>query len=417
MLDVPYSTLRDRYTGHNTLVDNGGHNGLLDEAQEATLINYIDQSIERGFPFRYDMILSATSQILRACGIDKPIGRNWVYRWVKKQQKLDRYHSIITTLDHRRKIITPDLINGYFDKLEVVIKKYAFQPCDIWNVDECGFRIGVLGSTTVITHSNVEHVYVKDPINHESITAIECISASGEFMDPFLIMPECQHQNEKRPRWPPQQPSMWNQDDEYGTLPAKDYEDCIAMLEDSESVLQPAVESIDDDHHLELPRLLCQPDNDNIHTAPDDRVLSLSSDSISRDRWYANTPFMGTPTGVHAIQCGVAQDKLREAGFDTLWASKSIFINEDDLNKHVTPHHGDATTELEVIQLRVAAAKEAELKALDKQKKREEKEAEKEANEQRVLQPPKRRGRSNKIKSDSQEAMSEALMDQSQAVL
>ncbi|RKF74338.1 hypothetical protein GcC1_085030 [Golovinomyces cichoracearum] len=104
VMDVPYSTLRDRYTGHNTLADNGGHNGLLDEAQEATLINYIDQSIERGLPIRYDMIISAASQILRACGVDKPIGKNWVYRWIKKQQKLDRYHSITTTpLDKQKK--------------------------------------------------------------------------------------------------------------------------------------------------------------------------------------------------------------------------------------------------------------------------------------------------------------------------
>ncbi|RKF84097.1 hypothetical protein GcM3_001037 [Golovinomyces cichoracearum] len=140
----------------------------------------------------------------------------------------------------------------------------------------------------------------------------------------------------------------------------------MAMLQDSESVLKLAVESIDDDHHLELPRLLCLPDNDNIQTARDDRALSLSSDSISRDRWYANTLFMGTSTCAHgirayskflqlhdhdisspsrdrcydrfhkgaqimAIQCGVAQDKLREAGVDTRWVSKSIFINEDDL--------------------------------------------------------------------------------------
>ncbi|RKF53517.1 hypothetical protein GcC1_220042 [Golovinomyces cichoracearum] len=27
VMDVPYSTLRDKYTGHNTLADDGGHNG------------------------------------------------------------------------------------------------------------------------------------------------------------------------------------------------------------------------------------------------------------------------------------------------------------------------------------------------------------------------------------------------------
>ncbi|RKF80425.1 hypothetical protein GcM1_193028 [Golovinomyces cichoracearum] len=281
---------------------------------------------------------------------------------------------------------------------------------------------------------------------------------------PAIKMPAS---NEKRPGWPPHQPSMWNQADEYGALPVKCYQDCIAILEDSVSVLQPAVESIYDDHYLELPYLLCQLDNDNIDTSRDDRALSLSNDSISRDRWYANTPFMGPPTGargirahseflkfhdheisspsrdhchgkfhkgaqIMAIQCGVAQDNLREAGVDTPWASKSIFINEGDLSKHVTPHHGGRVISAGDELLRVAAAKEAERKALDKQKKREEKEAEKEAitkrkkarenkrkeaDEQRALLPPKRRGPSKKVKSDSQEAMQESLIDQSQALL
>ena len=59
--EIPYSTLQRRYNGRSTLADNGGHNSLLDEAQEATLINYIDHGIEQGFPFRYDMIISAAS--------------------------------------------------------------------------------------------------------------------------------------------------------------------------------------------------------------------------------------------------------------------------------------------------------------------------------------------------------------------
>ncbi|RKF73774.1 hypothetical protein GcM1_242034 [Golovinomyces cichoracearum] len=95
---------------------------------------------------------------------------------------------------------------------------------------------------------------------------------------------------------------MWNQADEYSALPAKYYQDFMAMLEDSESVLKPAFENIDDDHHLELPRLFCQPDNDNIHIACDDRAISPPNNSISRDHLYANTLFMGTPTGVHGIR-------------------------------------------------------------------------------------------------------------------
>ncbi|RKF79697.1 hypothetical protein GcC1_044022 [Golovinomyces cichoracearum] len=44
VMGVPYSTMRDRYTGHITLAGNGGHYGLLDEAQEAMPEALIDQS-------------------------------------------------------------------------------------------------------------------------------------------------------------------------------------------------------------------------------------------------------------------------------------------------------------------------------------------------------------------------------------
>ncbi|RKF84348.1 hypothetical protein GcM1_108003, partial [Golovinomyces cichoracearum] len=164
---------------------------------------------------------------------------------------------------------------------------------------------------------------------------------------------------------------MWDKEEEHGGLPAKDYQDFMNLLEDHEPSSPLGIENAETEHDLDLPRLLDQPDSE-INTSHDIRTSSPDTENMLRDRWYVNTPFMSTPSGVHgirahskflqkhdhemsspsrdrshskfhkgaeiiAIQCGVAHDKLREAGIDTLWASKSNFINEDNLNKHVTP--------------------------------------------------------------------------------
>ena len=163
VLNVPYSTTYNRNKGAHTLEHNGGHNTRLGEAQEASLIWYVDVAVERGMPLRLDHITKAATSILKAHGVDvqkNPIGLHWAERWVQKQDQLGRYHSVTTTpLDHYRKAaLTPEMIHDYLNKLNFVIRKYGIQVCDMYNMDETGFRVGIIKSTTVITHKNIRHV-------------------------------------------------------------------------------------------------------------------------------------------------------------------------------------------------------------------------------------------------------------------
>ena len=164
VFDIPYSTLRDRNQGSRSLAENGGHNTRLNEAQEMSLIWYMDIAIERGFPLRYDMVTRAATQILQAVGLalgdEDRLGNNWAIRWVEKQRKLGRYHAVCTKgMDYRRKeALTEELVKETFGRLQAVLSRYDIQIFDIYNVDEIGFRIGCIASTTVITHKNVKHV-------------------------------------------------------------------------------------------------------------------------------------------------------------------------------------------------------------------------------------------------------------------
>jgi hypothetical protein len=64
-------------------------------------------------------------------------------------------------MDYKRKdALTPELVLRYFSNLKAVKEKYDIHEGDQYNVDEIGFRVGCMRSTTVITH-NVKHVSKK----------------------------------------------------------------------------------------------------------------------------------------------------------------------------------------------------------------------------------------------------------------
>lgn len=64
-------------------------------------------------------------------------------------------------MDHRRKdCMTVEEITGCFDKLRAVMEKYSINWKDIFNMDEIGFRVGCIKSTTVITHKNIKQARV-----------------------------------------------------------------------------------------------------------------------------------------------------------------------------------------------------------------------------------------------------------------
>jgi hypothetical protein len=68
------------------------------------------------------------------------------------------------------------------------MEKYGIDPADIYNMDETGFRIGVIAGRIVITHLTTKAVYLADPDNRESLTAVETIGADGSTIPPMLIL-------------------------------------------------------------------------------------------------------------------------------------------------------------------------------------------------------------------------------------
>ena len=87
-----------------------------------------------------------------------------------------------------------DEIREWFNKLLAVRQQYCFQPSDIWNMDETGFRIGVARDQKVLSLNKQTPAYIAAGNNRETVTIIEAISADGATTPAMAIVAGKEHQ-------------------------------------------------------------------------------------------------------------------------------------------------------------------------------------------------------------------------------
>jgi hypothetical protein len=76
----------------------------------------------------------------------------------------------------------------YFKEFNNTIIKYSIDPLNIYNIDETGFRIGVITGRIIITHLITKAVYLADPDHRESLTVVETIYIDSTTIPPILIL-------------------------------------------------------------------------------------------------------------------------------------------------------------------------------------------------------------------------------------
>ena len=76
--------------------------------------------------------------------------------------------------------------------LEVIGKELQdpiIVPGNIYNMDETGVMLSMLGSVKVLVGKNDSRTYRGAGVKWEMVTAIECISADGRSLLPMIIWP------------------------------------------------------------------------------------------------------------------------------------------------------------------------------------------------------------------------------------
>jgi hypothetical protein len=208
--DVPDTTLRRRLRGLPPRQQGQISNRLLLPTEEEALIQWILSMSERGLPPRISTVRQMANILLAArdgSSADTPstVGENWVRRFVNRHEQLRSKYT--RKYDHQRALCEdPKAMNDWFRLVENIRAKYGIPDEDVYNFDETGFQMGVIGTARVVTGSQrAGRALMTQPGNREWVTVIEAVNASGWALPPIIIFAGKMHQT----AWYETLPSQW----------------------------------------------------------------------------------------------------------------------------------------------------------------------------------------------------------------
>jgi hypothetical protein len=163
--EVNITTLSNRLhnrTGSKALI--GGHNRVFSKAQSDALLSYITDNAYIGSPCTYSMITEAIGIIKDASFEDRP-SNSFIRKYMKglpiKKIKWK-------PMDYKRRAAQDiDVIIDWFRGFAEIKEEYNIKPYNIYNFDECGFRVACPSAIDVYVPSEIEAVrlYIFNYIN------------------------------------------------------------------------------------------------------------------------------------------------------------------------------------------------------------------------------------------------------------
>ncbi|TVY62375.1 hypothetical protein Focb16_v004072 [Fusarium oxysporum f. sp. cubense] len=159
----------------------------LSDLEEQIIVQYILDLDSRGFPPRHRGVEEMANRLL-ADRDASPVGKRWAINFVKRQPELKTRFQ--RRYDYQRaRCEDPTIIRNWFRLVQNTIAKYGIRSDDIYNFDETGFMIGMIGSGIVITDAERRGKPKSvQPGNREWVTVIQAINAEGRAIDPFIVV-------------------------------------------------------------------------------------------------------------------------------------------------------------------------------------------------------------------------------------
>ena len=149
-----------------------------------------------GHPVRIKYIPSLAFSLARqrSTTIDKPPGKNWARAFEKRHPELKARR--VRSIDWKRhENNTYVKIVYWFEVIGKVIQNPVILPENIYNIDETGVILSMLGSVKVLVIKDNLRDYRGAGVKRITVTAIECISADGRSLLPLIIWPASTHRS------------------------------------------------------------------------------------------------------------------------------------------------------------------------------------------------------------------------------
>lgn len=179
----------------------GQNQQYLTPPEEKALVQYLLRMAALGAPVRVKYLPSlafsiarrrpATNALKRAT---KPPCKNWPQAFTKRHPDLKRRSNRPICWNRHDNNIYPKLIE-WFEVIKDELLEAAIPRENWYNMDETGVMLSMLGAIKVLVGKDDRRDYRGAGEKRTMVTAIECISASGEALSPMIIWPASTHRS------------------------------------------------------------------------------------------------------------------------------------------------------------------------------------------------------------------------------
>jgi len=195
---VPCSTLYHRAHGRQSIEAKAQAQQYLVPFEEQAVVKFILQMAELGTPVRIKYIPSiaftATRHRSEADRPAEPPNKNWSKAFETRHPELRARK--VRALDwnrHEKNIYHK--IEHWFELIAKVLEEPAVLDENVYNMDETGVMPSMLGSVKALAGRKDLRDYRGARVKRTVVTAIECISADGRYLDPMVIWPGATHRS------------------------------------------------------------------------------------------------------------------------------------------------------------------------------------------------------------------------------
>jgi len=186
LYNVSRTTLTRRQNGKHSRAEIIVKSRKLSNLEERTIIQRVLKLESQGFPVRIGGV-EDMANLLRRERDASPVGKNWAENFIRRQPELRTQKT--RSYDNQRALCEdPEKIRAWFRLVANFTAKFGIRVEDIYNFDEAGFLMGILGTTTVVTSSDrTTKPKLVQSSNREWVTVIQGINSQGWAVPPFIV--------------------------------------------------------------------------------------------------------------------------------------------------------------------------------------------------------------------------------------
>lgn len=201
--ELPRTTKWYRKRGRPSRREKAAAQQYLSQREEKALADYARRMARSGHSLPIKSLRSLAQSIrhyresvLPMSELDGPPlpGKNWSQGFYKRHPELRARRTRAIDRDRHDAAVYSKTME-WFDVIREVLDRSDILQENVYNMDETGVMLSVLGSLKVLVERDDTQTKRPSCVQRTLITAIECISADGRCLDPLIIWPAATHRS------------------------------------------------------------------------------------------------------------------------------------------------------------------------------------------------------------------------------